>query len=537
MVSFITTAERFLKFSDEVVKAVKEGRRLTNDEFRRLYGQIQFDFQFTEADEEDEPSVYLKELKEKDTGEYDVKKIELDVAADHNLLEPVIEKAKSIVGKNDGKIARLKQVLPRLLPEQKVLIFTFYADTAEYIYQELTSDEAFLSSIGKVRIEKIVGGTRPAEKNRIVAEFAPKANNSVPPARPIQVLIATDVLSEGQNLQDCGYLINYDLHFNPVRLIQRNGRIDRLFSDFKEITIANFFPEGGLEEELRIVERLQRKIEQIQENLPVDSSVIGETVRVFSLEELRRTRAGDITVLDEIDARNPINRFHEILNEVIKMIQEFGIEEINKIPFGCQSNKKSTHRGVFLCVSAGKREDHKYCWWLYYKLGEDGQGRLFPELSEPIQDPSQIIDLIRSARPISEEMSRPDVSPREIRWDIILDAKRRCREMLVTQFRNETQGQIWPANHTNKKIQKFFAAWPQALPDDIAKRLGRFSLEKHKTEAEELLKSACEKRDATGLIKWLDEKLPRIENIPADNPETIPLEIVSYLELIPETEG
>lgn len=346
-------------------------------------------------------------------------------------------------------------------------------------------------------------------------------------------------MAEGQNLQDCGYLINYDLHFNPVRLIQRNGRIDRLFSDFDEVTISNFFPEGGLEEELRIVERLQQKIEQIQENLPVDSSVIGETVRTFSLEELRRTQAGDIKVLDEIDARNPINRFHEILNEVINLIQEFGIEEINKIPFGCQSNKKSTHRGVFLCVNAGRRENPKHCWWLYYPLEEDRQGKLFAESLEPIQDPSQIIDLIRSTKPTSKGMNRPDVIPWKIRWDIILDAKRRCREMLVAQYRNEIQGQIWPARHINKRIQTFFGVWPEPLPNDLARRLGRFSLEKHGREAEQLLKSARETQEGQKvleLVKWLDQKLPLLEEAMEENPETIPLEIVSYLELIPETE-
>lgn len=529
-VSFISTAERLLRFSDRVVEALQEGRQLTNDEYRKL--QLDLTDQLADDDEGDGSS-YLEDLKERDVSEYDLDRIAADVAIDHGLLEPLIWKAKTTIGKNDGKIARLKEELCKLLPDQKVLIFTFYSDTADYIFEQLTTDKKFMESVGNVRIEEVTGDpTKKFNKTRIVEEFAPISNSvDKKPANPIQCLVSTDVLSEGQNLQDCGFLINYDLHFNPVRMIQRNGRIDRLFSQHKEITVANFFPEGGLEKELGIIQRLQRKIEQIQDNLPMDSSVIGEAVRVFSLEELRRTREADVSIIDQIDAENPINRFHDMLNEVIKMLQDFGIDEVSRIPFGCQSNKRSTHRGVFICVIAGKREDHKNCWWLYYPL-EPSSTDLFPE---PTQEPSRIIDYIRSAKPESEDLYHPDITPREIKWDIILDAKKRCREMLVAQCRNEAQGQVWATNHINKKVQRFLAGRPDALPNELTRRLGRFSLEKHKAEAEEMLKEAQSTGDASAFIEWLDEKLPSIA-LAGDNAETMPLEVVSYLELVPETE-
>lgn len=530
VVSFISTAENLLSFSDKVVEALREGRRLTNDEYRKM--QLDFTKQL-EDDDEDGGSTYLEDLKERDPSDYDIDRLAADVAADHQLLVPLIEKARSLVGERDGKIARLKKELRKLLPDQKALIFTFYSDTADYILEQLTSDKEFMQSVGNVRIQEIVGGTNPKLKTRVVEDFAPMSNNvNSKPIHPIQVLVSTDVLSEGQNLQDCGYLINYDLHFNPVRMIQRNGRIDRLFSPHEDITIANFFPEGGLEEQLKLVERLQKKIEQIQDNLPMDSSVIGETVRVFSLEELRRTKAGDVSIIDEIDSQNPINRFHDMLNEVIKMLQDFGIEEVGRIPFGCQSNKKSTHKGVFVCVIAGKREEHKNCWWLYYPMDKHATD-LFPE---PVQEPSQIIDLIRSPKPHSEDQHVPDFSPRDINWGIILDAKKRCREMLIAQARNEAQGQVWATNHINKKVKSFFAVRPDGLPNELSRRLGRYSLEKYKAEIEEMMKVAQESRDTTAFVNWLDEKLPPI-TLASDNPETMPLEVVSYLELIPETEA
>ena len=531
VVSFVSTAEKLLDFSDKVLSMLRRGMQLTADEYRKL--QLDFSSQLMDDDEgEASDSAYLKNLQEKDAARYDVARLAADVQRDHALLKPLIDAGRQLMGREDGKLQRLKEELRRRLPKEKVLLFTFYSDTAEYLHRELTGDEEFMRAVGSPRIEVIVGSGRRsgAQKAAIVQDFAPKANNVLTePAHPIQCLISTDVLSEGQNLQDCGFLINYDLHFNPVRMIQRNGRIDRLFSEHGEITIANFFPEGGLEEQLGIVQRLQNKIATIQENMPVDSSVIGEKVRVFSLEELRKTRQGDTFVLDKIDAENPVNRFQDILNEVIKMLQDFGIEDINKIPYGCQSNKRSTHRGVFICVLAGKTDDPHACWWLYYPLEVDAARSLFPE---PVQEPSGIIEMIRSKRPEHDSESHPDFQPREIRWDIILDAKKRTREMLLQQGRDAAVGQRWAKTHINHKLKLFFAPLQDGLSPDLEARLGRFSLERDSAEAETLLREAKVTGNALPLRDWLEENLPKLKAT-RENLKTMPLTVVSYMELVP----
>jgi superfamily II DNA or RNA helicase len=529
VVSFVSTAEKLLDFSDKVLSMLQKGLQLTADEYRKL--QLDFSSQLMDDDEgEASDSAYLKNLQEKDASQYDVARLAADVEQDHDLLNPLIASARRLMGRDDGKLQRLKKELRERLPNEKVLLFTFYSDTAEYLHRELTGDEEFMRAIGIKRIEVIVGGVKGAQKSAMVQDFAPKANDVLSePARPIQCLISTDVLSEGQNLQDCGFLINYDLHFNPVRMIQRNGRIDRLFSEHKEITISNFFPEGGLEAQLGIVERLQNKIATIQENMPVDSSVIGEKVRIFSLEELRKTRQGDIAVLEAIDAENPVNRFHDMLNEVIKMLQEFGIEDINRIPYGCQSNKRSTHRGVFICVLAGKTEDPHACWWLYYPLEAGAAQSLFPE---PVQEPSGIIEMIRSQRPEHDSESHPDFQPREIRWDIILDAKQRAREMLLQQGRDAAVGQKWAKTHINHRLKLFFAPLQDGLSADIEARLGRFSLERDKAEVEPLLREAKETGNAVPLRDWLEENLPKLKAT-RENLQTMLLTVVSYMELVP----
>jgi superfamily II DNA or RNA helicase len=429
--AFVSTGERLLKFSDAVVTALRQGRKLTNEDFRKLQQDFTTTLFGDDDDGGEQSSAYLQALAEKDPANYDVARLGADVASDHALLEPLLKHARAIRGISDGKIARLKQVLASKLPAEKVLLFTFYSDTAAYIREQLTGDPAFMASIRNARIEAITGKMRPADKSRIVREFAPIANGKKDdlPKNPIQLLISTDVLAEGQNLQDCGYLINYDLHFNPVRMIQRNGRIDRLFSEHEEITIANFFPEEDLDAQLKIVTNLQTKIARIQENMPTDSSVIGEAVRVFSLDELRRTRAGDASVIDDIDARNPIDVFQNTLSVAFKLLLDFGIEQVEKIPFGWQSNKRSTRTGLFLCVRAKSDAYPNTCWWLLYP-------DVLNSAAEPMREVSEILPLIETPKPATGLPNLPDVLPRDIHWPAILDAEKRCRGMLVEQRRS-----------------------------------------------------------------------------------------------------
>ena len=106
--------------------------------------------------------------------------------------------------------------------------------------------------------------------------------------KQIDIILSTDVLSEGQNLQTARYLINYDLHWNPTRMIQRAGRIDRIGSKYQEIFVYNFFPEKELEELLKIVEILQGKISNIDESIGLDQSVLGEVIHPKVFGTIRR---------------------------------------------------------------------------------------------------------------------------------------------------------------------------------------------------------------------------------------------------------
>ena len=110
------------------------------------------------------------------------------------------------------------------LKGKKVLIFSSFKDTTRYLHKRLTGDEEFVKKAGNPVIRRIDSGNHPHERGHILAQFAPVASgNDAPDGQKIDILISTDVLSEGQNLQDCGIIINYDLTWNPIRLVQRNG--------------------------------------------------------------------------------------------------------------------------------------------------------------------------------------------------------------------------------------------------------------------------------------------------------------------------
>ena len=193
---------------------------------------------------------YLEGLEPVDLNQYDLRRLVRDVEKDVEILKDLSKRIAPLARK-DSKLAVLKELLTGPLREQKVLIFTSYRDTARYLHAELTGDTGWATGANNPHIRQIDSKNHPDERGEILKAFAPVgAGVAADDAgrKPIDILISTDVLSEGQNLQDCGILINYDLTWNPIRLVQRNGRIDRLKSPHDSIRILNMFPESELED-------------------------------------------------------------------------------------------------------------------------------------------------------------------------------------------------------------------------------------------------------------------------------------------------
>lgn len=198
-----------------------------------------------------------------------------DLKADQEVLELLILMLKDITPEHDMKLQQLVADLKNKFEHpingsnKKVLIFTAFADTANYLYEQLSG--RILNDCG-LHTALITGSTEgkctlPKLKctfNDILTYFSPlsKDRYAIHPndTREIDVLIATDCISEGQNLQDCDYLINYDIHWNPVRIIQRFGRIDRIGSKNDVIQLVNYWPDMELDDYIKLKGRVESRM-------------------------------------------------------------------------------------------------------------------------------------------------------------------------------------------------------------------------------------------------------------------------------------
>jgi superfamily II DNA/RNA helicase len=183
-----------------------------------------------------------------------------DLKHDSQALIGILQSCGEWRQQNDHKLQTLVQLITKDYPDEKILIFTQFADTARYIGKALIHD-------GLQQVEVVTGSS--SNPTETAHRFSPKSNNkNIVPDHQIRVLITTDVLSEGQNLQDSHIIINYDLPWAIIRLIQRAGRIDRIGQESEEILCYSFLPADGVEQLINLRGRLR---ERLQEN----ASVVG----------------------------------------------------------------------------------------------------------------------------------------------------------------------------------------------------------------------------------------------------------------------
>jgi hypothetical protein len=180
-----------------------------------------------------------------------------DLDADRTRLARLLRQAQAVTPRADAKLAELRRIIDekRANPvnpgNSKLLVFTAFADTAAYLYENLADDVSGISALVTGSGTNKTSSTRlKTDLATILTAFAPKARKrpeSLADEPEIDLIIATDCISEGQNLQDCDCVVNYDIHWNPVRIVQRFGRIDRLGSDNERIKLVNFWPNMDLD--------------------------------------------------------------------------------------------------------------------------------------------------------------------------------------------------------------------------------------------------------------------------------------------------
>ena len=291
-----------------------------------------------------------------------------DLKKDKAQLQTLYLSAKNVTVKRDAKLTELKSLISEKSENpttnkkgklnRKVLIFTAFVDTASYLYDTLSQwalDEL------KMHTGLVTGGNSSnkttlgkSDFNHILTNFSPISkmrdqNQSMPQEEEIDLMIATDCVSEGQNLQDCDYLINYDIHWNPVRIIQRFGRIDRIGSLNHKVQLVNFWPTPDLNKYIKLKNRVEERMALVdissttEDNLltPDEIEKLVETDLRYREKQLLRLKE---EILDMEDFSEGIS-LHEFT------LDDFRVELMNYI----ESNRRALENapeGIYTVVPA-----------------------------------------------------------------------------------------------------------------------------------------------------------------------------------------
>lgn len=377
--------------------------------------------------------------------EFKVEEMFSDTLQDLDQITDFLNELEKFKPSQDLKLKKLIQLLTKdpVLSKHKVLIFSEFSDTARYIARLLKEN-------GIEGVEQIDSGTK-GDRSRIIQRFAPYYNESSSAEvgdKEIRVLVATDVLSEGLNLQDATRLINYDLHWNPVRLMQRIGRVDRRMNPEIEDRILkdhpnqkglrgtvaywNFLPPDDLDDLLRLYGRVAHKTLRISKTLGIEGKkLLREDDDYEDLRNFNETYEGQ---------RSPDEDMHLEWQDLIKEFPDVEAQ-LNAMPNGIFSGKeyiKSGTRSVFFCYArpahdrdASEREGED----IWCTEAGDVQWYLYDVASEKIvEDAPRIIDAIRC---------RPD-TPRKVEMDQpqLSDIRTRIEKHIAKTFLRKVQAPL-----------------------------------------------------------------------------------------------
>ena len=382
--AFRISVRRALEFTRTFESYVLDGKVLDSTSFQKAMRYLAREDEEDDStpasqadalDATEEARQVLEGLPTLDPTQYDLRRLHDALQHDVDALTGVWHQIRDIRPEQDAKLQTLKDLLTGALKGQKVIVFTYYKDTARYLYRELAGERSteFLEAAGHPAIRRMDSGASPSERARLIEAFAPRSNNRPELAgsdKEVDILISTDVLSEGQNLQDCGLLINYDLHWNPTRMVQRAGRIDRIGSLFPLLWVYNMFPDAGLERLLRLVESLSRKISDIDRTGFLDASVLGEVVHPQNFNTLRRIMEEDGRVIEEQEQFAELASNEFLLQQLRALLDAGAREMLESLPDGIHSGQaREGERGIFFyfTTSGGLGEGRRH-FWRYYDL-------------------------------------------------------------------------------------------------------------------------------------------------------------------------
>ena len=358
--AFARTCERMAASHDAFLDLLDNGKVAT--------GEALADWMATDSDDVDS---YLTEYEGlvDNADEYDVDRLRRHVSRDRDLLRSFARTARTVTRSTDPTLAELVDQLAAIAQQakakgigrddtrnrRKVLVFSYFADTVDWIVEHLLRQAESGPRLAdyRGRIASLSGSTGAQDKRTVVWGFAPKTTDAPEGFDEdlYDIVVTTDVLAEGVNLQQAGHIINYDLPWNPMRLVQRHGRIDRIGSLHQEIVIRCVFPDTRLDDLLNLEERLHRKIKQASAAVGV-GEILPEQSRydidfAETREEIERIRREDPTLFERGGTSRGALSGEEYRQELRQAVEQGLRERIEQLPWGSGSGMAIPTPGVF----------------------------------------------------------------------------------------------------------------------------------------------------------------------------------------------
>lgn len=272
-----------------------------------------------------------------------------DLTSDRNILRSLLDEITKVTPEHDEKLNTLRQVIDQKINNpinsgnRKIIIFTAFTDTAQYLYEHISG---YVKSRYDLDTAKIVGSDENKNTAKLKNDlhtlltcFSPRSKEKhiTMPDVPeeLDILIASDCISEGQNLQDCDYLINYDIHWNPVRIIQRFGRIDRIGSKNDVIQLVNFWPNMTLDEYINLKERVESRMVILDMTATGEDNVLSNESSdlEYRKQQLKKLQE-EVVDLDEMNTGVSITDLglNDFRMDLVNYVKENG--DMDAVPYG-----------------------------------------------------------------------------------------------------------------------------------------------------------------------------------------------------------
>jgi ERCC4-related helicase len=408
-----------------------------------------------------------------------------DIDEDIEILEYLTKMVENITPQYDFKLNELIRVIAEKIKNpinpgnKKILIFTAFSDTAEYLYENISPAVTKKLHLHTALITGSVDGktTIPkfkADMNHVLACFSPLAKDRdilyPNDKNDIDILIATDCISEGQNLQDCDYCINYDIHWNPVRIIQRFGRIDRIGSKNKVIQLVNFWPDLDLDEYINLKSRVETRMRISVMTSTGDDDLVNQEEKGDL--EYRRAKLKKLQeeVVDLEDMTSGVSIMDLGLNEFRMDLLAYMKEhkDIDHTPFGIHAVVKGEKPGVIFVLKNVndhiniKNQNHLHPFYMVY-IGMDGT-----VITDHLQ-PKDTLDVMRH---LARGKTEPD---KNLCHRFNKDTKNGKDMKKVSQLLEDTIHSILNVKE-EKDIDSFFAAGQTTFLDGGFSGLDDFEL-------------------------------------------------------------